>query len=158
MDFSRRDFLQTALMGGLALRLPAGTDRLTGSPRRALGRTLWYRHPAGEWTEALPVGNGRLGAMVFGGVKTERIQLNVDSLWGGSPLVRERQVEPADLVEARQLWFSGQVAEAQRIMQERFMSERLIRSHQTLLLVYRSRMEALCCFNGLTRRLSFWLR
>jgi alpha-L-fucosidase 2 len=70
--------------------------------------------------------------MIFGGVERERIQLNVDSLWGGSPLERERQVEPADLAEARELWFSGQVAEAQRIMQERYMSERLTRSHQTL--------------------------
>jgi len=70
--------------------------------------------------------------MVFGGVETERIQLNVDSLWAGSPMDRERRVSSEDLQRARELWFSGQVSEAQRIMQERFMSERLIRSHQTL--------------------------
>jgi alpha-L-fucosidase 2 len=47
--------------------------------------SLWYRQPAGIWTEALPVGNGRLGAMVFGGVETERLALNEDTLWSGSP-------------------------------------------------------------------------
>lgn len=46
---------------------------------------LWYRHPAKKWTEALPLGNGRLGAMVFGGAPKERIQLNEESLWAGEP-------------------------------------------------------------------------
>ena len=45
--------------------------------------TLWYQKPAEEWTAALPVGNGRLGAMVFGGVEHERIQLNEETLWDG---------------------------------------------------------------------------
>jgi alpha-L-fucosidase 2 len=46
---------------------------------------LWYDKPAEEWVEALPIGNGRLGAMVFGGVETERIQLNEESVWTGGP-------------------------------------------------------------------------
>ena len=46
---------------------------------------LWYRQPASIWTDALPVGNGRLGAMVFGGLETERLQLNEDTLWSGAP-------------------------------------------------------------------------
>ena len=46
---------------------------------------LWYQKPAQAWTDALPVGNGRLGAMVFGGVKQERIQLNEETLWDGGP-------------------------------------------------------------------------
>jgi len=46
---------------------------------------LWYRRPAKEWIEALPLGNGRIGAMVFGGVAEERLQLNEDTLWGGGP-------------------------------------------------------------------------
>jgi len=136
MDFSRRDFLQCALLSGLAVRFPPGGGDRGRFPGQASGLasgpTLWYRQPADEWTKALPVGNGRLGAMVFGGVERERIQLNVDSLWAGSPLERERKVEPGDLEEARDLWFSGRVAEAQRVMQDRFMSERLTRSHQTL--------------------------
>jgi alpha-L-fucosidase 2 len=46
---------------------------------------LWFTQPAPEWAAALPVGNGRMGAMVFGGVAQERIALNEDSLWSGSP-------------------------------------------------------------------------
>jgi alpha-L-fucosidase 2 len=44
---------------------------------------LWYRAPAANWNEALPVGNGRLAAMVFGGVRDERLQLNEESVWAG---------------------------------------------------------------------------
>ena len=47
--------------------------------------TLWYREPARSWNESLPVGNGRLGAMVFGGIREERIALNEDTLWTGYP-------------------------------------------------------------------------
>ena len=46
---------------------------------------LWYYKPAGQWVEALPVGNGRLGAMVFGGVDSDRLQLNEGTLWAGGP-------------------------------------------------------------------------
>ena len=46
---------------------------------------LWYDKPAAKWEEALPVGNGRLGAMVFGGLATERLQLNEGTLWAGGP-------------------------------------------------------------------------
>jgi alpha-L-fucosidase 2 len=46
--------------------------------------TLWYRQPAEQWTDALPVGNGRQGAMIFGGVASERIALNEDTLWSGA--------------------------------------------------------------------------
>ena len=47
--------------------------------------TLWYRQPAKAWVEALPIGNGRLGGMVFGGVADEHVQLNDDTLWAGGP-------------------------------------------------------------------------
>jgi len=46
---------------------------------------LWYAQPADEWVEALPIGNGRLGAMVFGGVESERLQFNDNTLWSGGP-------------------------------------------------------------------------
>ncbi len=52
--------------------------------------TLWYRRPAQKWLEAVPLGNGRLGAMVFGGIDSERIQLNVDTLWAGPPVPEDR--------------------------------------------------------------------
>jgi len=132
MEVSRRDFIQTAVLGGAAFSLGGCSFGRGRAVQEFPGPTLWYRHPTGVWNEALPVGNGRLGAMILGGVGEERIQLNVDSLWAGSPLDRERQVEAGDLEHARELWFSGRVVEAQRIMQEKFMSERLTRSHQTL--------------------------
>ena len=47
---------------------------------------LWYEKPATTWVEALPTGNGRLGAMVFGGVGEERIQLNEETIWAGPPV------------------------------------------------------------------------
>ncbi|MBC8329917.1 MAG: glycoside hydrolase family 95 protein [Planctomycetes bacterium] len=93
---------------------------------------LWYRQPASVWTEALPVGNGRLGAMVYGGVEEEILQLNEDSVWAGAPFEREAGGGPAELARARELFFAGKVQEGQRLMQEEFMSERLIRSYQTL--------------------------
>jgi len=93
---------------------------------------LWYDEPAQKWTEALPVGNGRLGAMVFGTVETERLQLNEDTLWAGHPLDRDRVGAYKYLPEARRLIFEGKNVEAQSVMQREFMGERLIRSYQTL--------------------------
>ena len=71
---------------GSSAQLFAAEPPLTGSasaPAEPL--SLWYRQPAAKWTEALPVGNGRIGAMVFGGINQERLQLNEDTLWGGGP-------------------------------------------------------------------------
>lgn len=52
----------------------------------AKGNMLWYKQPAKKWEEALPLGNGRMGAMVFGGIRRERLQLNEDTLWAGYPV------------------------------------------------------------------------
>ncbi|AHG92260.1 alpha-L-fucosidase (plasmid) [Gemmatirosa kalamazoonensis] len=84
-DLSRREFLRgtAALTGGLLL----GAGAAAGQPAttRDAPLALWYRRPAARWVEALPLGNGRLGAMVFGGVERERIALNEDTLWSGGP-------------------------------------------------------------------------
>ncbi len=93
---------------------------------------LWYNKPAQQWTEALPVGNGRLGAMVFGGAENEQVQLNEDTLWAGQPIERDRVGAYKHLAEARRLIFDGKYTEAQRIMQREFMGPRVIRSYQTL--------------------------
>jgi alpha-L-fucosidase 2 len=74
---------------------------------------LWYRTPATRWIEALPVGNGRLGAMVFGGVGDERLQLNEDSLWTGGPEDADNPAALPALPKIRQLLFEGRYAEAQ---------------------------------------------
>lgn len=93
---------------------------------------LWYESPAQKWTEALPVGNGRLGAMVFGTVETEHLQLNEDTVWAGKPVERDRAGAHKYLAEARRLIFEGKYAEGQKIMQREFMGPRLIRGYQTL--------------------------
>ena len=94
---------------------------------------LWYKQPARKWTEALPVGNGRLGAMVFGGTTQERIQLNEDTVWAGPPVPQDRVGAYKHIAEARKLIFEGKYSEAQRIMQSQVMGQRISpRSHQTL--------------------------
>ncbi|QGY42648.1 glycoside hydrolase family 95 protein [Maribellus comscasis] len=96
---------------------------------------LWYNQPAGDWTEALPVGNGRLGAMVFGTIKTEHIQLNEESVWTGGPVNRANQEAQNYLEEVRQLLFEGKYAEGDRLAQEKIMGTRLdggVHTYQTL--------------------------
>ena len=93
---------------------------------------LWYDEPAAKWTEALPVGNGRLGAMVFGTVETEQLQLNEDTVWAGKPTERDRAGAYRHLAEARRLIFEGKYVEGQQVMQREFMGERLVRGYQTL--------------------------
>ncbi len=95
---------------------------------------LWYRQPAGRWTDALPVGNGRLGTMVFGRVVEERIQLNEESIWAGSYDAYEDPTGAAEqLAKARGLFFEGKCSEGEAVMQKGVMSPRLHpRSYQTL--------------------------
>ena len=68
---------------------------------------LTYDQPASKWTEALPIGNGRLGAMVFGGIQNERFQLNEDTLWAGGPYDPNNPDALENLPEARRLIFAG---------------------------------------------------
>lgn len=86
---------------------------------------LWYRRPAETWTEALPVGNGRLGAMVFGGIENERIQFNEDTLWTGQPTDYVHPGAVEVLPQIRDLLFAGRQAEAEALAMERFMSRPL---------------------------------
>ena len=83
---------------------------------------LWYDRPAEVWTEALPVGNGRLGAMVFGGQENERIQFNDDTLWTGKPRDYSHPGAAAHLPEIRKLLFEGKQKEAEQLASEHFMS------------------------------------
>jgi alpha-L-fucosidase 2 len=84
--------------------------------------TLWYRQPASKWSEALPVGNGRLGAMVFGGLKAERVQFNEDSLWTGQPEDYQHEGAAEYLPKVRQLLFDGKQREAERLAGQHCMS------------------------------------
>src|SRR5215207_9542195 len=105
----RRDFFILPAVGLLAR---AGR----GQAREAWGGLrLWYRQPAANWNEALPVGNGRLAAMVFGGVETERLQLNEDTVWAGERRDRTNPEGARNLPEVRRLLFTGKPREAEAL-------------------------------------------
>ncbi len=93
---------------------------------------LWYKQPAKEWEEALPLGNGRIGAMVFGEPSTEHIQLNDDSMWPEDKGWEEPDGNEEDLKHLRQLLFAGKHSEADELFVEKFSRKSVIRSHQTL--------------------------
>jgi len=100
--------------------------------------SLWYRRPAGHfgqywnyrqkegaWVEALPIGNGRLGAMVFGGIVNERIQLNEDTLWAGGPYDPANPETLELLPEAQRLIFEGKYQEAHNLIDKRMLARPL---------------------------------
>ncbi|WP_347175210.1 glycoside hydrolase family 95 protein [Polaribacter uvawellassae] len=93
---------------------------------------LWYKHPAKDWNEALPLGNGKLGVMVFGNTSNERIQLNDDSLWPADLNWEEPSGTKDDLNTIRQLLFKGQNDKADALYVEKFSNKTVVRSHQTL--------------------------
>jgi alpha-L-fucosidase 2 len=84
--------------------------------------TLWYNHPAEKWTEALPIGNGRMGGMVFGGVTAERVQFNEDTLWTGQPHEYQHEGAAKYLPELRRLLFDGKQKQAEDLAMREFMS------------------------------------
>ena len=86
---------------------------------------LWYDKPAAKWEEALPVGNGRLGAMVFGGLATERLQLNEGTLWAGGPYDPVNPEARAALPEARRLIAEGRYKEADALLSAKVMARPL---------------------------------
>jgi len=94
---------------------------------------LRYRTPASEWTEALPVGNGRLGAMAFGGTDSVRIQMNEETLWDGAPNDRFNPEALEALPVVRRLLFEGKNEEATALAGEKMMGiPRRIKSYQSL--------------------------
>lgn len=84
---------------------------------------LWYTQPAKQWVEALPVGNGRLGAMVYGDPSKELIQLNENTVWAGSPYRNDNPDAREALPEVRRLIFEGKYKEAHDIVNEKFISK-----------------------------------
>ncbi len=96
------------------------------------GIVLWYRQPAAQWTDALPVGNGRVGAMVFGGVRQERIQLNENSVWEGTAGSRKVPDSAASLARVRELLFDGKIVEAQKLASQTMLVDTIDDSYQTL--------------------------
>ncbi len=123
--------MQRIRNGLLAVMLTAAT--LPAAAQDAASHlTLRYRHPAHEWVEALPVGNGHMGAMVYGGIDHEEIQLNEGTFWGGGPHRNDAEGAADSLQRVRDLIFSGQAMAAQQLMQRRFMTPRNGMPFQTL--------------------------
>ena len=119
-------FLFTFGLVFLAAPASAETDSDSSS-------SLWYQQPAAKWTEALPLGNGRLGAMVFGSLPVERLQLNEESLWAGEPC----DAYPDDFLEhlsdLQQLVLDGKIDRARKLGLERLTkSPTSFRSYEPL--------------------------
>ncbi|MDT0322217.1 glycoside hydrolase family 95 protein [Streptomyces millisiae] len=127
----RRDFLALSAAAGAAAVGAANAPAAATSPASSTASStataadhrlrLWYPEPAGEWLRALPVGNGRLGAMVFGGVEEERLQLNEDTVWAGGPYDPAAPEGLAALPEIRRRVFDGDWAGAQELIGSSFM-------------------------------------
>ncbi len=108
---------------GIRIAASSGKGRLVAPPPVS-GATeapagelqLWYRQPAREFVEALPFGNGRLGGMVFGGVESDRVQLNEDTIWSGAPYDPANPAAPAAIRQARELIFAGKREEAEAVL------------------------------------------
>ena len=106
---TRRELIQAA---GAALAAPLASSQ---EPPASRPLTLWYRSPAKAWTDALPVGNGYLGAMVFGGIEHERIQFNEHSLWSGHHTEDDKEEARDIIAQMRKLLLDGKFAEANKL-------------------------------------------
>lgn len=93
---------------------------------------LWYSQPAKEWVEALPLGNSRLGAMVYGYPSQEELQLNEETVWGGGPHNNNNPDALKYLSEVRKLVFEGKSNEAEEIMNKEFRTPQNGMPYQTI--------------------------
>lgn len=119
MAFSRRTALK---LSAAFLATINASNAAIASRTKPNDLTLWYDHPASTWTEALPIGNGRLGAMVFGGGLTEQLQLNETTLWAGSPYQPAHKGAANHLAEVRKLLFDGKYLEAEALINKEMMA------------------------------------
>ena len=124
-DWSRRSFLRTmSLIAGtlwqsrVLARTTIPVARLSSQ-----AHTLWYRAPAREWVEALPVGNGRLGGMIFGDPHCERILLNQETFWSGKPRAFRPPNAPTFLPLLRDLLIAQDGPRADQVVRERLLSK-----------------------------------
>ncbi len=130
---TRRVLLQTSVATAALAAAPTRVAGAQTPPPGADALKLWYRQPAEAWTEALPIGNGRLGAMVFGGVARERLQLNEDTLYAGGPYDPSNPEALQALPQVRRLVFEGKYLDAQNLAQEKMMARPIrMPSYQTV--------------------------
>ena len=107
-----------SIIGFLTLTLISFLVPATG---RAQEMKLWYDRPASHWLEALPIGNSALGAMIYGGVESEEIQLNEETFWSGSPHNNDSPDAKAHIKEVRDLIFDDKELEAQGVIDRHFI-------------------------------------
>lgn len=93
------------------------------APQFDPAHTLWFKNPASHFTESCPMGNGRIGAMVFGGVAKERVVLNESTMWSGSPQDADREDAHKVLPELRRLLVAGENEKAQQLLQKEFVAK-----------------------------------
>ena len=121
------------LIGGAFIGFLGAQAQAVPAPDDSRGPVLFYRQPAKEWVEALPIGNGRLGGMVFGGVPAERIQLNEDTFWSGGPYDAINPEALEYLPKVRELIREGRYKEAQDLADEKLMGRpRHLQAYQPL--------------------------
>lgn len=99
---------------------------------RAEDLKLWYKQPAKSWVEALPLGNSRVGVMVYGGIACDKLQLNEETFWAGGPYCNDNPEAAGNLNEIRNLVFSGKSMEAQRLIQQTFYTGKNGMPYQTI--------------------------
>ena len=114
-----------AFFGAISLHAAARNVSLSGSHKSIEGfspdSVLWYKLPASNWNEALPIGNGSMGAMIFGGVDFENLQLNEHTLWSGAPVKdADRKESYKFLPQMRELLKEKKFAEAEKLAKEKF--------------------------------------
>ncbi len=122
---TRRTVLEAGTAATALAALPVSAVAAKGAGAGPGATTLWYRAPAAEWTQALPVGNGRVGAMVHGGTASERVQLNESTLHTGSPYDPVNPEARAALPQVRALIMAGRYAEAQALANAKVMARPL---------------------------------
>jgi alpha-L-fucosidase 2 len=110
-----------AAIGLVTAAITAAAQPVPSSVVDSRGPVLFYRQPARTWNEALPVGNGRLGGMVFGGAGLERIQLNEDTFWSGGPYDPLQDEALKYLPQVRQLIRDGRYKDAQDLAEQKLM-------------------------------------
>jgi alpha-L-fucosidase 2 len=102
----------------LLFSIVLGTSAVASEP----SLTLWYKQPAQKWVEALPIGNGRLGGMIFGGITNEHLQFNENTLWTGHPHEYQHEGAAKFLPQIRKLLWDGEQKEAEDLAMKEFMS------------------------------------
>jgi len=110
--------------GSMVAALAAASGAISAAPENA-DHVLWWNKPAEKWEEAIPLGNGRLGAMVFGRTENERIQLNEGTLWAGGPYDPVNPEAKAALPQARQLVNEGKYRDAAGLLSAKVMAKPL---------------------------------